>query len=269
MLLIGTLCLTCLLASGTGTYAASKSKKSKSTKTTKTTTVKVKRQDVVPPASVLRTDIKIIKNKDGSYSGVTSDGEVLKKCYFIVKGRLYRARVSGKLFTNKTAGDFTFDSKGRAKNNVNAKLKIKIMKLVSQITKGKKTQETKLRACFDYVVSKRFKYRHVAKAKGKRWMYQSAYDMLRRGYGDCYCYCALFSVMAKELGYDPQIISGKAAPPDKFAYMGGAWAHAWVKIGSYYYDPERHSRKWMNGWKQSRYKYQRAVHSKSVMNVNW
>ncbi len=265
------ICLIYTLLFSISTFAAAKKTDSKTAASAKTTaqTDSIKREDIVPPTSTLRKDIKIVKNKDGSYSGVTPDGTVLKKCYFIVRGRLYRARPGGKLFTDIVAGDFTFDSKGRAKEDVNCKLKIEIMQLVAKITKGKKTQEQKLRACFDYVVSKRFKYKHVKTGSSKRWMYQAAYDMLKRGYGDCYCYSALFSVMAKELGYDPELIRGLAAPPEKLGYRRGAWKHCWVKIGKYYYDPERHSRNWMNGWKQKKYKYTRAVYKRSYMNVNW
>ncbi|MFR7388254.1 MAG: hypothetical protein ACLUTU_04565 [Blautia faecis] len=56
------------------------------------------------------------------------------KGFFKIGNKLYRGDIKGRLTKNKTVANVTFNSKGYAKNDLNAKLKMKLMTIISRIT---------------------------------------------------------------------------------------------------------------------------------------
>lgn len=180
----------------------------------------------------------------------------------VIGNRLYYASGTGKVKTNATYNGVTFGSKGAAVDNLNTKLKIKTMQILSSITNRNMTQSQKLSACWSYVVGGGFRYAAKYPNLGvSGWQRQTAYDMLTTHTGNCYSYACAFAALAKEIGYQPYVICGRVhGSRDRAA--DGLTRHAWVRINGLYYDPEAHYAGWRRGiYQNSGYPVSHTVQS--------
>lgn len=83
----------------------------------------------------------------------------------------------------------------------------------------KKTGEVGLKQAFDYVVKMPYKSLGSTSPKGK-WSVGGAKKMIKNKGGNCYESAALFCWLAKGLGYDAKVVSGKTS----------GRAHGWVEV---------------------------------------
>lgn len=80
-----------------------------------------------------------------------------------------------------------------------------------------------LKACFNYVTG--FRYRTASLYPTGDWAVPMAKDMLVNNSGNCYRYAALFCCIAKQLGYDANVVSGSVPSVSQ-----GKAPHGWVEI---------------------------------------
>ena len=172
----------------------------------------------------------------------------------IKNGKLYYANKKGIVKTDTKYQGITFTGTGEAKNNVNSKLKIMLIRKVNFLTNRKMSKQEKLKACWVYITGGKFRYASkYPNLSSPGWQIKTAYDMLSTHTGNCYSYACAFAALASEIGYKPYIICGRVhGSRDRAA--DGYTRHAWIKINSRYYDPEAHYAKWLKGvYAKSRY----------------
>lgn len=180
----------------------------------------------------------IFKSK-GYYYCVNPDGTA-DTGWLIYNNRLYKAySKSGRFAVNKTENGIRFGKNGAAVNNTPAKLKMKTMKIVSQITNKGMSKSQKLRACWNYIVhGGRFSYYLTEPNIWKKgWQQEIALSMLTKNRGDCNGFACAFAALAAEVGYTPYVISGRV-PGNRDGAADGLTRHCWVKINGNHYDPE-------------------------------
>lgn len=94
---------------------------------------------------------------------------------------------------------------------------------VKQYGKGT-TSAQQLRSCYNALVTYRYE-RVLGLPKSGDDFRNMAIKMFRDKAGNCFCYAAAFSCVAKVLGYDTKVVSGKIA-----AAGGGLTAHGWSQV---------------------------------------
>lgn len=178
---------------------------------------------------------------------VNKKGQAIKG-FFKIGNKLYRGDIKGRLTKNKTVANVTFNSKGYAKNDLNAKLKMKLMTIISRITTTEMSKSEKLYSCWRYLTSSgNFYYStYWPDLNKKGWQREVAYNMLTTGGGDCYGFACTFAAMARELGYNPYVVLGRVSGTRDGA-ADGLTRHGWVMIDGAYYDPEAQFAGWYRG----------------------
>ena len=168
--------------------------------------------------------------------------------FFKLGNRLYRGDVKGRLTKNKTVANVSFNSKGYAKDNMDSKLKMMLMDIISRITTPEMSRSQKLYACWCYLTSKsNFYYSGYWPDLSKSgWQREEAYYMLTTGGGDCYGFACTFAAMAREIGYDPYVVLGRVTG-NRDGAADGLTSHGWVIIDGAYYDPEAQFAGWYQG----------------------
>ena len=171
---------------------------------------------------------------------VNKKGQAIKG-FFKIGNKLYRGDIKGRLTKNKTVANVTFNSKGYAKNDLNAKL-------ISRITTTEMSKSEKLYSCWRYLTSSgNFYYStYWPDLNKKGWQREVAYNMLTTGGGDCYGFACTFAAMARELGYNPYVVLGRVSGTRDGA-ADGLTRHGWVMIDGAYYDPEAQFAGWYRG----------------------
>ena len=186
--------------------------------------------------------------KIGKYTYyVNKKGQAIKG-FCKIGNKLYRGDIKGRLTKNKTVANVTFNSKGYAKNDLNAKLKMKLMTIISRITTTEMSKSEKLYSCWRYLTSSgNFYYStYWPDLNKKGWQREVAYNMLTTGGGDCYGFACTFAAMARELGYNPYVVLGRVSGTRDGA-ADGLTRHGWVMIDGAYYDPEAQFAGWYRG----------------------
>lgn len=184
------------------------------------------------------TGWKTISNNKYYFKGSGSNGTKgsMLTGWQTISGKRYYLGTNGKMVKNTYVNGYQVTSSGALSNKAFS-LQKKVQSLVKKKTKGKKSKSAKLKACYNHVV-KGYKYkRSYSFKKTKSWEMNYAYTMITKKKGNCYNYAALFSFMARELGYKTKTIAGMTGK------KGGGWTpHSWVEIKSgkktYIYDPE-------------------------------
>jgi hypothetical protein len=126
--------------------------------------------------------------------------------------------------------------------------KKKTFSIVSSITTDKMTKAQKLRACWNYMVSRsRFyyvsKYPNINEAN---WQKKTAYNMFTTHAGNCYSFACGFAALADEVGYNAYVVCGRVSG-SRDRSSDGLTRHAWVRIDGKYYDPEAQFAGWCRG----------------------
>lgn len=168
--------------------------------------------------------------------------------WMVLSNKLYFADSMGRFYKNKTYKGVTFSATGVAVNNTASQLKIKTMRMVNSITNRSMTKAQKLRACWNYMVSKsNFRYfSYYPNLSKSGWQKQTALKTLNEKRGNCYGIACGFAALAYEVGYTPYVICGRVAGSRDDA-ADGLTRHCWVKINGLYYDPEAQLMGWMTG----------------------
>ena len=166
---------------------------------------------------------KIYTLKSGVYY-VSPKGRPAGNGWCIVGGKLYRVAKSGKCVTGKTVDGIALTKTGAAKSNTASKLKMAVMKKIDQLTKPSMTKKQKLRACFNYCLTRKFVPSTLPKDVGTAgWAQRCALSTLQSGKTQCYGFSCSFAAFAYELGYAPTIRESRNV-------------HAWVMINGKAYD---------------------------------
>lgn len=165
----------------------------------------------------------------------------------IKRNRLYNATKRGRIRRNITYQGIILTKTGAAKENINSRLKIELIKVLKQIVNEKMPKSRKLYICWNYITGGKFCY--VSKYPDlhfRDWPRKTAYNMLSTHSGNCYSYACAFAAMASEIGYKPYIVCGRVhGSRDRAA--DGYTRHAWVKINGRHYDPEGQYAGWLRG----------------------
>ncbi|MDO5142347.1 MAG: S-layer homology domain-containing protein [Eubacteriales bacterium] len=107
----------------------------------------------------------------------------------------------------------------------------------STVTDGL-TQPDKLRAVYDYA-KRTFGYLGIGEVDttAPGWAIEQATQMLRTGRGNCYSWAAVFTYLARQVGYEAEAVVGTGISP-----KGSESVHAWTEITidgvPYTFDPQ-------------------------------
>ncbi|MDO4338000.1 MAG: transglutaminase domain-containing protein [Eubacteriales bacterium] len=139
------------------------------------------------------------------------------------RGRCYCS--NGKILKNRYVHDY-YVGKNGAMSAKSKKLYGLVQQIIKQKTNSSMSKEKKLKACFDYISSRSFRYVQKREFKNEpSWKLDYAYEMLTTKSGICYNFASAFGFIARELGYSPNIIAGKIS-----SVSGGYTVHSWVEI---------------------------------------
>lgn len=128
----------------------------------------------------------------------------------------------GRLLRNADVGLLHFDENGTYTSGSPA-LDEEIQKVLQQVLTEDMTEEERLRAIYDYTRDSFTYLRRLPFADGDTsWLLDEAYAMLTQRKGNCYSYASVFCMLARAIGYDAVIYSGR---------VGANYSpHAWVEI---------------------------------------
>lgn len=168
--------------------------------------------------------------------------------YYLEKGQLYCVGSDGYYLRNESNGVLDFNDMGQYTSG-NAKLDGYLTTLVNLYYNPKASRFVNLRTFYYFVVNN-CEYRNnlVYIPQGATdWEADSALRMISDGYyGNCYNFAALFTMLARRLGYQATGISGMVTTPDWDWWPD---THGWVEINEggkiYVCDPEE---TWAYGW---------------------
>lgn len=148
---------------------------------------------------------KVYQLEKGVYY-VGPKGRPAASGWCIVKGKLYKVGKSGKCVTSKTVDGITFARDGAARDNTASRLKIAVMKKLDKLTKSGMSKKQKLRKCFNYCLTRKWKASAEPKDIGKAgWMQRCALKMITQEKGECFSFACAFAAFAYELGYKPVV----------------------------------------------------------------
>ena len=159
---------------------------------------------------------------------VTSKGTPVSVGWHEYNGKMYYVYRDGKCAANRTVGGIRFTKDGYASNMDQVKCKLAAKKFIAQHTTANMTKEQKLRACFNYIVGYNRFVGNMSPTKEEfqttTWVYKYGLQMFQNGLtGNCYGISSSFAAVAKELGYQPYVIT----IPE---------GHGFVMIDGRYYD---------------------------------
>lgn len=165
----------------------------------------------------------------------TARAEVPKDGFQLVDGWLYYYdSARGDVVRDATVQNHTFNSLGRFTSG-NNELDSWLHKIVAARTDPAQTQEEMLRALFLYT---RDSFTYLRRPPYEFGVYDymetDALRILTTGYGNCYCYAALFWYLSRWIGYESVIYNGTVGVRRS--------PHSWVQIEmngkSYIFDTE-------------------------------
>ena len=158
--------------------------------------------------------------------------------YYNLDGELYCVDSSGHYVHSASIGLLQFDSRGRYTSG-NVLLDQRLTAIVQREGVEGDSQYNNLRRMYQYVMN-RCSYRaNSFVAEGSAgWEPQRALDMLgRQGRGNCYDYAALFTMLARKLGYQARGQSGWIRTAD-WDWDEHGWTEITLNGRAYFCDPE-------------------------------
>lgn len=167
-----------------------------------------------------------------TWTAWTEERTVLPDNFYRIGGRLYQVS-GGKFLHDVTAGVFTFDAAGRYTTGSDY-LDAAVNDLVEEYHDSSLTREQNLRVLYNYVRDNFSYLKRPIYGTAVGWEPEAAEAFLQSGKGNCYCFSALFTFLARELGYPAQPVPG---------YLGRSRQdHCWLVIPeggvNYMYDPQ-------------------------------
>ena len=160
--------------------------------------------------------------------------ELREEGFFFIGTVLHYADASGSALVNEAMGDFVFGPDGAITTGMPELDELVQLKLQELVDPETMTPEQMLRRVYDNVTYHnkylRVNYYEVGE---KGWINEEAYRMLSTGKGNCYCFAAEFTVLARALGFDAKCYSGTIGTVPR--------PHGWVEISfdgvDYVFDP--------------------------------
>lgn len=167
----------------------------------------------------------VVKVKNISYF-VDTKGRAVKG-WNEYKNKMYYSYSNGKCAVNTKIDGIKFNKNGAA-DLTQAREMLEAKKFIAAHTTKNMNNYQKLRACFNYIMwytrYTPWKRPTEAEFKTQTWVYKYALDMFQTNLtGNCYGVASCLAAVAKELGYEPYVIT---ALED----------HAFVMINGLYYD---------------------------------
>ena len=158
--------------------------------------------------------------------GVDTKGRAVKG-WNEYKNKMYYSYSNGKCAVNTKIDGIKFNKNGAA-DLTQAREMLEAKKFIAAHTTKNMNNYQKLRACFNYIMwyTKYTPWKRPTEAefKTQTWVYKYALDMFQTNLtGNCYGVASCLAAVAKELGYEPYVIT---ALED----------HAFVMINGLYYD---------------------------------
>lgn len=160
--------------------------------------------------------------------------------FFFSGVRLHCIAENGSPVVNGMQGGLTFNANGEITTG-DADLDKQLWRILENtIDPDAMTREEMLRAVYDHVVANyTYIYGRMYAFGAEGWAVREANRMLDNNGGNCYCYAALFYELARFVGYDAQIYSGRVSG-EQYEFMdyegntvyAGEMStpHAWVEI---------------------------------------
>jgi len=129
---------------------------------------------------------------------------------------------TGWYVSNTTVNGFQFDESGRYTSG-SKELDQYVKDTLAAITNSSMSREQMLHAAFNYTRDS-FTYlrRNYYQTGDTGWEMENALVMFQTGYGNCYCYTAVFYYLSRQLGYESTAISGVVGTRRD--------PHGWVEI---------------------------------------
>ena len=160
--------------------------------------------------------------------------------FFFSGVRLHCILDNGSPVVNATFGGLSFNVNGEITTG-DVDLDQKLWDILERtIDPDTMTREEMLRAVYDHVVANyEYIYGRMYAFGAEGWAVREARRMLNDGGGNCYCYAALFYELARFVGYDAVIYSGRVSGEQydfrdydgNIVYAGEhSTPHAWVEI---------------------------------------
>ncbi|MGI6255641.1 MAG: S-layer homology domain-containing protein [Acutalibacter sp.] len=175
----------------------------------------------------------------------------------LIGGELYYVGNNGYYVRNAKVGVLQFDDMGRYTTG-DASLDGKLTTITRQVADPSDSQLNNLRRMYDYVIDH---YSYLASTYidegATNWENSIASTMIDRSRGNCYSYAALFTLLARKLGYQATAMSGMVTVDTCPTWTYGAWdRHGWVEIlmgdgVTYVCDPQLedgHAATWGYNW---------------------
>ncbi len=136
---------------------------------------------------------------------------------------LYALDEKGKRVKNVTLGRYlTFGKDGRYTSG-NEELDKLVKDLLKEITTEDMTREEKLRAAYEYCRDHlQYRRNNFYEPGQTGWEVEEALTMLQKKKGNCYNFAASFAMLARQLGYDAEAVSGLVGSELQ--------AHGWAEI---------------------------------------
>lgn len=166
--------------------------------------------------------------------------------------KAYFSKKSGRMQVNKKVDGVKIGKSGyvkRSKTELKEQKALeKAKQILAKITTSKMSKSQKLYAAFQYMTSRaNFSYRTWRGfSVYDRWEYDYALEMYEKRAGNCYNFACGFAMLAKAIGYQPQVIAGRV-PGGVDGAPDGFTRHSLVKINGLYYDPEAQFDGWARG----------------------
>jgi hypothetical protein len=171
------------------------------------------------------------------------DGKMQTGWQYFGTKKAYFQPESGRMAVNREIDGQKINKKGYAKMTNADKSMLQALEkaeaILQSVTSPGMSRSQKLRVAYDYMTSKtRFSYatwQSFSEYDG--WIYDYANQIYDRRAGNCYNFACGFAVLAKVIGYEPNVILGRIHGSRDGA-ADGFTRHAFVQIDGCYYDPE-------------------------------
>lgn len=96
--------------------------------------------------------------------------------------------------------------------------------IISSVTTEEMTNMEKLSACYRHMVGS-YSYKRTYDTIAGEWTEAFALDLFTTGKGNCYRYAAGFAALAKGLGFEAKVVTGRVK-----ARKGGTTPHGWTEV---------------------------------------
>lgn len=175
-----------------------------------------------------------VRKIGGGYYYFGSDGYI-RTGNFTVGSTTYWVDSSGKIqnmLVTRDGQTTAYDAQKKAMSSSAAehlKAMVNAQRVVDAVTNSSMSDAQKLRACFDWVVSKPYATLRVFH-KTDNWVGLYANDHFERGRGNCQADAAAFAYLAKALGCTEVYV---CVDTNDESLLG----HSWAEVGGLVYDP--------------------------------